>query len=1224
MAFAMFVSAVCLHASSAEPTLNFIEDGRFQGVVVEPDPADGRAQAAMRQFVGLVEKATGAQPPVVKEAPGERGGDRFAVLFGDHELAAAKGFRQADLDVEEYRIVAKDGLLIFQGAQEKADGRRAAEETTTWAVADFADRQLGVRWLWPGELGTYVPRASDIRIPEMAVTRRPHFEKRLLRLQAVGGQSNWGRPETPAYDAAKRSELRREAEAWGVAHRLGDRSRYSHGHAFMDWWDKYHEDYPDVFGRGPNGERVSPYAIKLNVGNEQVDELILREWKQAGAPDNWNLSHNDGSQGWATQPESMALDAPESYAPMAVFKGKVPLTRRYARFWNRILGKMHEVNADASVSVYAYSSLREPPPADMSLNDNIGVMFVPGYDDEARETWMGWARHGIDLGLRPNWWHEAPYSPFLPLHAQLAYFDMARDNGMYGYDFDSVMGDFGVMSPIYYGIARMGARPDLSPEDVIDEYASAFGPASEVIRDYLEFWNRESEALLASKSENFEGVGGFGELKQQLKEKGIAQPRSAHYLPLLFSEGTLAQAREFLDQARKRIREAGPANADEFLGRVDFLAAGLDHFEAAGEVVLQSPEMSESGYGNKPAYMRAFRGLRRLQEDLPDHVVWANGFLSYAIHHASPLYPRELKYLDDAVSEAETVKVLPVEWQFRKDPQNQGLANDWQDPDKADDLRWAPIRTDEFWVRQDVGEDYYGHAWYRIEFTAPDFDPEAPSWLVFNAVDGQTEVWLDGEKLGEQMDYQMWQSPWSVPASGKLVPGEPHTLILRVHKGSKAAGVWRPVEIRVGAPASPWAEPDKVAAVQAGELSTADVRWWGFDPEDSTRFLQAALDSGADTIKVPAMDSPWITEPLFVNRDGLAVGFEKDAVLEAKKGAFRGRGDSLLTVRNRKDIDLRGDGATLRMHKQDYAEDPYRPSGWRHVLAIRGSTNISVRGLTLRRGGGDGIYLGSTSEQSYVKNVVIRDVVCNDNSRQGVSVISAENLLLERCVFSNTSGQNPGAGVDLEPNRSAERLVNVVIRDCLFENNRLGMHMWLAKLERDSVPVSVLWEGNTVRDHHNGYGIGIHVGSIPGDGARGTVVFRDNRVENTANAGIHFRGVSSGTVRFVFENTTLVDTATSEGRSLGAKPPAPVTLWVRREPGAQSQAFGGIEFGNLRIQGEPVSPSAPLVTVGASSEAWGVVWEDVRGTIHNQQPGRDGVREHRASTRDFDLEIRGK
>ena len=40
------------------------------------------------------------------------------------------------------------------------------------------------------------------------------------------------------------------------------------------------------------------------------------------------------------------------------------------------------------------------------------------------------------------------------------------------------------------------------------------------------------------------------------------------------------------------------------------------------------------------------------------------------------------------------------------------------------------------------------------------------------------------------------------------------------------------------------AAPDKVALVAKGELKEARASWWGFDKDDSTRFLQAAITSG--------------------------------------------------------------------------------------------------------------------------------------------------------------------------------------------------------------------------------------------------------------------------------------------------------------------------------------------------------------------------------------------
>ena len=80
-----------------------------------------------------------------------------------------------------------------------------------------------------------------------------------------------------------------------------------------------------------------------------------------------------------------------------------------------------------------------------------------------------------------------------------------------------------------------------------------------------------------------------------------------------------------------------------------------------------------------------------------------------------------------------------------------------------------------------------------------------------------------------------------------------------------------------------------------------------------------------------------------------------------------------------------------------------------------------MEGLTIVESGGDGI--GVTG-----KNITIRKCVCDRNHRQGISVFSVENLLIEDCVLSNTSGTAPQSGIDFEPDHPNEILKNVVMR----------------------------------------------------------------------------------------------------------------------------------------------------------------------------------------------------
>ena len=52
---------------------------------------------------------------------------------------------------------------------------------------------------------------------------------------------------------------------------------------------------------------------------------------------------------------------------------------------------------------------------------------------------------------------------------------------------------------------------------------------------------------------------------------------------------------------------------------------------------------------------------------------------------------------------------------------------------------------------------------------------------------------------------------------------------------------------------------------------------------------------------------------------------------------------------------------------------------------------------------------GHYSKQGATRNLLIRDVILDRNFRQGMSVISAENMLVINTTFSNTNGTAPMA-----------------------------------------------------------------------------------------------------------------------------------------------------------------------------------------------------------------------
>ena len=265
---------------------------------------------------------------------------------------------------------------------------------------------------------------------------------------------------------------------------------------------------------------------------------------------------------------------------------------------------------------------------------------------------------------------------------------------------------------------------------------------------------------------------------------------------------------------------------------------------------------------------------------------------------------------------------------------------------------------------------------------------------------------------------------------------------------------------------------EKLAGVADGSITAARASWWGFSEKDSTEILQAALDSGVSVLTIDKQETPWIVRPLKIPSN-IEVVLDDEVTVEAKEGEFFGLVDSLLTITGENVILRGGRGSVLKMRKKDYQNPPYELSEWRHAVRLHGVRNVVIRDLTIRASGGDGIYVGAGEDGGPCENVVVRNVFCDDNNRQGISVVSARGLLIEDCVLANTSGLPPQAGIDIEPNKPDQCLVDCVVRRCLMANNSGdGIEIYLPYMNADSEPISVtiedclsIWNGRNGLSH---------------------------------------------------------------------------------------------------------------------------------------------------------------
>lgn len=115
------------------------------------------------------------------------------------------------------------------------------------------------------------------------------------------------------------------------------------------------------------------------------------------------------------------------------------------------------------------------------------------------------------------------------------------------------------------------------------------------------------------------------------------------------------------------------------------------------------------------------------------------------------------------------------------------------------------------------------------------------------------------------------------------------------------------------------------------------------------------------------------------------------------------------------------------------------------VSVTGASSKVALRDFTARNfsgsavGGerqGDGVTIGGPTPAPM--DVTVDNVTCDGNVRQGISITAGKRIKVTNCNLLNTAGNNPGRGIDVEPNNPTEELEDIIITNNIFSNNFNG------------------------------------------------------------------------------------------------------------------------------------------------------------------------------------------
>ena len=594
-----------------EGELVLVEKGVSRAPIIVAEGASTETVRAAEELADYIQKTSGARPDMIKGNP-DPVPDRAIWVGIQPKLSALfPEVRFTFEKPEEILIVADENHLAIAGRDRMTDGVQT-EYGTANAVYTFLQDYLHVRWLWPGEVGEDVLRQETIALAPFEHRYSPPFRQRgtVLRRSAL-------------------DEHRGVSHDWSRLQRLQLDSFHSHagGHAFVDWWERFHEDHPDYFALQPDGTRSAfpePRTVKLCKSNPAVWDQWLAdavamiekgEHRYHGSgtrrvnmiPASPNDSHSSGQ---CVCNDCRAWDNPDGTPWRYHYEGHgvdyVAMTDRYVTFWNHLAAKLKEryPEGDILVGVSAYGPSM-PPPVAARLAENTVLRYVGHFPfttessrQEQKAQWVEWAKTAPYMFYRPNLWYWGGGLwgwPEVAMTKTAEDFRFLAENRCIGLAVDTAWEHWATQGPQYYLMAQLAWNPYQDHREILDDYyRRGFGKAANDIAEYWTMMEEARDALMACPD---------------------LRPASRFRLTVI-AAAEHVYTPEFLQRADNRLRQAAAkvaAESDVYSQRVAFVRSGFDVFRLMIESIPPMKRVRESAGKDTKAVRQALANWETME-----------------------------------------------------------------------------------------------------------------------------------------------------------------------------------------------------------------------------------------------------------------------------------------------------------------------------------------------------------------------------------------------------------------------------------------------------------------------------------------------------------------------------------------------------------------------------------------------------------------------------------
>lgn len=795
---------VVLGAPSAKKFI--VKDGEALGKIYLPTVYRKATQFAVNELQLHIKKMTGAD---LKMSWGAKGKGASGFVFKIRPAKEWKGKETSQaFTIEETGTPSP--LVTITGNTSIA---------VLYGVYQYLG-DLGVKWLTPGEIGTNIPRMSNIPIRPGKRQYSPSFVSRVLALSSTAGNHFGGIPAGPEREKAiyeyqlylirNRTQFARNIAVKGFDFNI---SHTGSGHAVKPMtgltkakvkaglMEKEPERFALVTGedfvqkRRYNDGQIC-FTNEKNIKTAIKNCIALcKKW------DAEELNHTRSSDLNEIFTVPMGLSDCFGICECANCKkvaGKAPNSkdRLVWYFWNRVAKGLNEKMPGRMIAVHSpYMDLTQPPD-DVKIESNIMVETPLVYSWEKTpenkdsypfpKTFLEYVTKTRKAGATLGCYNylNFPWSP-TPIHV----LDTAKGFADLGYKYYHLeaMQRTEYTWPIIWSLAQYTWSTKTDPREYLKEFCNDYY-GEKYGKDIFWIFEEMNRNALTMERIIF---GSPSDTSYMLPDKFIGKCRGILRNAIRYTQGKEAERlRRFSIAMEAQFRLAQTYRAyvkalntrkkhaiADFKQRAKDLQEFWDrnHLEKIN-TVDRSPKVAATQFLKTDFTNLKPLARKSLIGKTPNDKVWI----------------KELFVKEKIPKNIPNLFPLPEIWKFRLDVDNKGIEEGWVKTD-YDDAKggWNPLSTWN-WVEPQGYKKVDGYFCYRLKFKAPKFPEGKKIFLRMGSLDDSGDIYLNGIKLGSQPDPKAWNKSFVIDVTKNLKRGEENVLAVYGYDAGGGLGIWRP------------------------------------------------------------------------------------------------------------------------------------------------------------------------------------------------------------------------------------------------------------------------------------------------------------------------------------------------------------------------------------------------------------------------------------------------